>query len=116
MNAFQRYGMDAMGVAYPKALDQELIEIVQGVFGAEQDTGWVFLDQALDEFYVKAEKLTDRLVSATMFTSIKATPELTEKYHLLQKMVFEAISKYWKYDLVLEGNVMKLRNKKTEEK
>lgn len=111
MNAFENYGLDAMGIVDANSLNQTMIRLVQEVFGKaerpEDDAaGYTILNSCLDELYAKAERITDGHCSGSrMFTTEMGNAELTQKRNILMRKLFEEISKVWHYNLeIVNGN------------
>ena len=105
MNAFQKYGLDAMGIMNAEVFNKTLISLVQEVFGKserpEDDAvGYTILDSCLGELYAKAERITNgRCRASRMFSIEMGSADLTKKRNLLMQRLFEEISKVWHYNL-----------------
>ena len=113
MNAFEKYGLDAMGIADAEAFNTTMISLVQEVFGVsekpqENESGYRMLNSCLDELYSKAERISNgHCYASRMFAVEMGSKELTEKRNILMKKLFGEISKVWHYNLKLEGPILK---------
>ncbi len=112
MNAFDRYGLDAMGIEDAEAFNRKMISLVQEVFGKcerpeDNATGYKILTSCLDELYSKAERIADGHCSGSrMFSVEMGSAELTEKRNTLMRKLFEAISKVWHYNLEIRNDFL----------
>lgn len=111
MNAFEKYGLDAMGIDDAEGFNKTMISLVHDVFGKsdtpqENETGYKILNSCLDELYTKAERITDGHCSgARMFSSEMGSTELTEKRNELMRKLFGEISMVWHYNLkIVDGD------------
>jgi len=111
MNAFEKQGLDAMGIEDAKSFNETMIRLVRETFGEsaipqENETGYKMLNKCLDELYYKAERITDGHSSAfRMFSTERGSEELTEKTNTLMRKLFDEISKVWSYNLeIINGN------------
>ena len=111
MNAFEKYGFDAMGIYDAEELNPILIGMVRDIFGGDSEQAYTMLLSCLDELYVKAERITDGSISgARMFTTICGTPELTRQGNELTRRLFSELSSRWHYALELDGDIMRSTN------
>lgn len=108
MNAFEKYGFDAMGIYDADELNPILVGMVRDIFGGDSEQAYTMLLSCLDELYVKAERITDGSISgARMFTTICGTPELTRQGNELTRRLFSELSSRWHYALELDGDIMR---------
>lgn len=111
MNAFEKYGFDAMGIYDADELNPILIGMVREIFGGDSEQAYRTLVDCLDELFYKAERITDGHISgARMFTTICGTPELTLQRNDLTRRLFSELSRRWCYALELDGDIMRSIN------
>ena len=111
MNAFEKYGFDAMGIFDADELNHVLIAIVREIFGGDSEQAYTMLADCLDEIYSKAERITEGHISGSkMFTTICGTPELTQQRNELTRRLFSELSSRWHYNLTLDGDIMRSIN------
>ena len=106
MNAFQKYGLDAMGIDDCESFNEKMIKTVYEIFGKDNaEDGFSELVSCLEELYKKAERVSDGLCYASKMFST----EDGEKRNTLMKKVFEEISKVWHYNLEIVNSQLRCK-------
>lgn len=78
MNAFDKYGLDIMGISDIESANTALIKLTVSIFGEQSETAFRVLHGCLDELYTKADVLCTRCYgSFRIFTTLMG--ELTDK-------------------------------------
>jgi hypothetical protein len=89
MNAFEKYGLDIMGINNTQQANNLLIKLTIDVFGSQSEMAFKVLNSCLDELYSKASSLTDRCYGSYNLFTIEMGHLTDNRNKLFKKLCIE---------------------------
>jgi hypothetical protein len=109
MNAFDKYGLDIMGISDIESANTLLIKLTVSIFGEQSETAFRVLHGCLDELYTKADVLCTRCYgSFRIFTTLMG--ELTDKRNILFKALCIEFLPLTHFSCVMNGDVLEYKS------